>query len=766
MLSQELAYTIEAAFREAQKRRHAFFCVEHLLFALIFNEEISGIIRGCGGDSAALKRDLEEFFDKHVEKVPEQNADELGTTLEPDEPIQTPAVQRVLRNALMHAHSAGKKIITAQELFASIFTESESHAVFFLSKQNISRLDVLNYISHGVAKVPPLPSRSHAPEPAAEPREEGEEELHDGEDEDELPPGKILHRFTENVTAAARKGELDPIIGRTEEIERALRILSRRQKNNPLFLGEPGVGKTALASAIAQKIVSDEVPDALKGAEVFLLNIGSLIAGTKFRGEFEERLKRIIAELAEHKNPILFIDEIHTIVGAGATGTGSMDVANLMKPALANGKLRCIGSTTHEDYKKNIERDRALSRRFSVIDLREPSIEETVQILKGLRAKFESHHAVKYADAALKAAAELSAKHINDRFLPDKAIDVIDEAGAANNLLTPAKRRKSIGRGEIEEIVSTIARVPVRSVSGDDENVLKHLADKLKQRVFGQDRAVDAIALAIKRNRAGLKQEGKPVGCFLFAGPTGVGKTELAKALAHELGVQFHRFDMTEYMEKHAVARLIGAPPGYVGYEEGGQLTDLVRKHPYAVLLLDEIEKAHEDIYNILLQVMDDAVLTDSHGKKADFRNILLIMTTNAGSEKAAAIGFGAAKAGSNREEAIKRFFKPEFRNRLDETIYFNPLPIEVIEEIAVKFVRELEAQLRERKINFEVSAEARRWLAERGFDAVLGARPMARLIQVEIKNKLTEEILFGKLKRGGSVKLTVVDDALSFQIG
>jgi len=760
VLSTELAYALEAAFREAEQRKHAFFCLEHLLFALIFDPTIKGILKNCGGNIEELKRDLEEFFDNNIERVDKVSPEEKRLiNQEEGGPIQTPAVQRVLRHAIMHAHSAGKKIVTPSEVLVSIFNEADSHAVHFLQKQEIERLDVVNYISHGVSKLP-LPMGESE-------EEEGEIEEDDqtsGEDDDTPKrKGSALKAFCENLTQQAKQGELDPIIGREPEIDRALRILSRRQKNNPLFLGDPGVGKTALAGAIAQKIVDGDVPDGLKDAELFLLNIGSVVAGTKFRGEFEDRLKRIVTELSKLKNSIIFIDEIHTIVGAGATGTGSMDAANLLKPALASGKLRCIGSTTHEDFKKNIERDRALSRRFSVIDLKEPSIEQTVEILRGLRPRFEKHHKVKYSEAALKAAAELSAKHINDRFLPDKAIDVIDEAGAANSLLTPAKRRKQLGKTEIEAVVSTIARVPVRSVSGDDEKLLQDLEKNLLSRVFGQDKAVVALARAIKRSRAGLKQEGKPVGCFLFAGPTGVGKTELSKALAEELGVQFHRFDMSEYMEKHSVARLIGAPPGYVGYEEGGILTDLVRKHPYAVLLLDEIEKAHEDIYNILLQVMDEATLTDSHGKKADFRNIIIIMTSNAGSEKAAAIGFGKTGSSSNREEAIKKLFKPEFRNRLDETIYFAALELDIIEKIVDKFVAEMETQLKTRNISFELSKEARRWLAERGFDSILGARPMARLIQNEIKNHLTEEILFGKLKKGGKVKISLNQDKLKF---
>jgi len=519
-----------------------------------------------------------------------------------------------------------------------------------------------------------------------------------------------------------------------------------------------------MASALAQRIVSGEVPDTLKGAKIYTLNMGSLIAGTRFRGEFEERLRKVIDELSKIERAILHIDEIHTIVGAGATGTGSMDAANLLKPALASGKIRCIGSTTHDDYKKHFEKDRALNRRFSVIDLDEPSIAETVKILEGLKEKFEKHHNVEYSKPALRAAAELSAKHINDMFLPDKAIDVIDEAGAANKILPSKKRKKKLTEREIEKVVSAIAKVPIKNISGSDETTLKNLEAELMKIVFGQDKAVRSVALAIKRSRANLKGDGRPMGSFLFAGPTGVGKTELAKALSQVMSVPFHRFDMSEYMEKHSVARLIGAPPGYVGYEEGGILTDLVRKQPYAVVLFDEIEKAHEDVYNILLQVMDDAILTDTHGKKADFRNVIIIMTTNAGSEKAHSLGFGNLHSGDNREKAVKRMFKPEFRNRLDETIYFTSLPPEVIGMIVDKFIGELEAQLKERRVTFSLSDEAREWLTKKGFDPILGARPMDRLIQKEIKDPLADEILFGKLKKGGAVKIELIDGKISFQ--
>lgn len=757
MFTAEFGFALEAAYKEAVARRHAYFCLEHLLYALLFDEEVVMVLRGCAADVDEIKRDLENFFERQVEKIP---ASAAGRAEDGEAPVQTPAVERVLQSALLHMRSAGKDRISSADVLAAMFSEKDSHAVFALQKQEVSRLDILNFISHGITKNGSDFSTF-----------DGLEE-EDSEDESEIEPQEprrtrkgALDAFTEELTARAKEGLLDPVIGREQEVERALRILARRQKNNPLFLGDPGVGKTAMANAIARRIVAEEVPEVLHGARLFSLNIGSLIAGTKFRGEFEERLKRVVAELEQLENAILFIDEIHTIVGAGATGTGSMDAANLLKPALATGKLRCIGSTTHEDYKKSFERDRALSRRFSTIDLNEPSVEETVKILKGLKQHFETHHGVRYTEAALKAAAELSAKHINDRFLPDKAIDVIDEAGAANALLRERQRRKVIAEREIETVVSAIARVPVKNVSADDEELLRELEPRLGSSVFGQAAAVTAVARAIKRSRANLKGNNKPIGCFLFAGPTGVGKTELAKALARELGVSFHRFDMTEYMEKHAVARLIGAPPGYVGYEEGGQLSDLVRRQPYAVLLFDEIEKAHQDIYNILLQVMDDAILTDSKGKKVDFRNVVLIMTTNAGSEKAAAIGFGQQAAEGNREKAVKELFKPEFRNRLDEIVYFSPLPEEVIEKIVDKFVAELEEQLRERNVTFSLDSAARRYLAKIGFDPLLGARPMARAIQKEIKDPLADEILFGRLKKGGEVAITFANSKLQFKL-
>lgn len=760
MFSTSLGYTLEAAVREASQRKNAYFCIEHLLYALLFDAEVKEILYHCGANLDELRKSLEDFFDSEIEKTVAQ--DPVATSPHDIDPVQTPAVQRVLQQAIVHTHSAGKELITSKDVLVALFSEKESHAVFFLLEQGISKLDVTEYISHGVSKV----EDDELSGPISSDIDEDDDDEFSGEE----PPSSgskksLLARYCEDLTKLAAEDELDPVIGREAEITRAIKILCRRQKNNPLFLGDPGVGKTAVAHGIAQRIVKGEVPELLKGAQLFSLDVGTLIAGTKFRGEFEERLKAVVKELAGIPKAIVFIDEIHTIVGAGATGTGSMDAANLLKPALSSGKLRCIGSTTYEDYKKSFERDRALSRRFSTIELREPSVDETVEILEGNKSRFEDHHNIKYTSGALRAAAELSAKYITERCLPDKAIDVIDEAGAANNLLTPSKRKKSISAHDIELVVSTVAKVPITSISGTDEDRLKSLDEDLKKLVFGQDKAVAAVVRSIKRKRANIGLEDKPVGCFLFAGPTGVGKTELAKQLANLLGVPFHRFDMSEYMEKHTVAKFIGSPPGYVGYDEGGQLTDLVRKQPYAVLLLDEIEKAHQDIFNILLQVMDAATLTDSHGKKADFRNVILIMTTNAGSDAARTMGFGRGEAGSNREAAVKKLFRPEFRNRLDEIVEFAPLPQKIMEQIVDKNIRDLEIQLKTKKVQISLSKEARKWLAENGFSAELGARPMARLIQKEIKDPLTDELLFGKLKGGGEVKVDVKNGKVSLKL-
>ena len=746
----EMGHTLVAAFREAVKRGHAYFCVEHLLYALLFSPRVIEIIEQCAGDAESLRAALEDHFKQGIE-LRSSGADSESDV------IQTPAVQRVLSRAVMHARSAGKPDVGEDEVLVALFSEPDNFAAYLLAQQEITRLDVTSYISHGTSKI-------------GGGDEQLEWESDDEESEDSrLPKGKkrarALDLYTEDLSACAEKGTLDPVVGRDAEIERTIKVLARRQKNNPLFIGDPGVGKTAMAHAIAQRLASPQVPKALAGARLFSLNIGSLIAGTKFRGEFEERLKRVVQELREFEKPILFIDEIHTIVGAGATGSGSLDAANLLKPEISSGRLRCIGSTTHEDFKKNLEKDRALVRRFSVIDLIEPSVEQTIKILEGLKSKFEEHHQVKYQAKALRAASELSAKYITGRYLPDKAIDLLDEAGAANSLLVEGARKSSLGEREIEQVVAAIARVPIRTLSRSDSDNLRQLEEHIKSKIFGQDHAVSVVCRAVKRARAGLAAERRPTACFLFAGPTGVGKTELARVLSSEMGIAFHRFDMSEYMEKHTVARFLGAPPGYVGYEEGGALVDVVRKNPYAVLLLDEIEKAHADVFNVLLQLMDNAEVTDGQGRKADFRNIILIMTTNAGSEKSGSIGFGEQQAGMHRDRAVKQLFRPEFRNRLDETVYFEALPLAIVKNIVRKFLDEMEVQLKARGVLLDVSEDAVTWLAERGFDPQMGARPMARLIQREIKDRLSDQLLFGDLKRGGTVAVTKEGSELSVSL-
>ncbi|NBW41110.1 ATP-dependent Clp protease ATP-binding subunit ClpA [bacterium] len=760
VFSTELGYTLEAAWREASTRLHAYFTLEHLLLALLADPEVHKILKNCGATLQELKADLEEFLESHVETA-------TGSSAERAEPVQTPAVQRVLQRAILHMHSSGKQFITASEVLVATFSENDSHAVFFLRKQGLERIHILDYISHGIARDTDSDPRYEEDDRYSE-DEYIDEYSTDGDFYHDAPEARrrsALETYTENLSHAAESGELDPVIGREAEVERAIRILSRRQKNNPLFLGAPGVGKTAMAHAIALQILSGQIPEALRNAQVYSLHIGSLIAGTKFRGEFEDRIRNITRELLEQDNAILFIDEIHTIVGAGSTGTGSVDASNFLKPLLSKGTFRCIGSTTDEDYKKFFEKDRALTRRFTTIELEEPSSETTVKILEGLKERFEEHHAVKFSRSALRAAVELSAKHITDKALPDKAIDVLDEAGAANSIRLPSKRKKQITDTDIADVVSRIAKVPVKKLKGTDEQKLQDLEHTLKSKVFGQDDAIHAIVLAMKRARALLQSEAKPMGSFLFAGPTGVGKTELAKVLAQALGIHFHRFDMSEYMEKHAISRLLGAPPGYVGYEEGGQLTDLVRKHPYAVLLLDEIEKAHPDIFNVLLQVMDNAQATDNQGRKADFRNIILIMTTNAGSTAAKGIGFGKQESNDHREKAIKELFRPEFRNRLDDTIHFHSLPLPVVRSVVQKCIDELESQLSSQKVLFTLSPEALDWLAKHGFDEELGARPMARIIQKEIKDQLVDELLFGELRKGGTVLVDEKEGALVLSI-
>ena len=749
MIAKELEKILKLAFQEAKKRRHEFVCLEHLLYALLQDDEASRTIVKCGGDVEQLKKDLEEFFENNLEKLPAEMD---------RKPQETLSFHRVLQRAILHAQSAEKSEIHGGDILAALFREGDSHAAFLLQKQGITRFDVINYISHGISKV------------GDDEEEEGEELAEDEEKEDEgtRPSRDPLKAFTVNLVEEAKQGRIDPLIGRENEIQRTIHILCRRRKNNPIYVGDPGVGKTAIAEGLALKIHQQKVPDVLKGAVIYALDMGALLAGTKFRGEFEARLKGVLSALKKRPESILFIDEIHTVVGAGAASGSSMDASNILKPVLASGQLRCIGSATYHDYKSYFERDRALARRFQRIEIAEPSVEETYQILQGLKVHYEKHHGVIYSSPALRTAANLSAKHINDRRLPDKAIDVIDEVGASVKVLPPAKRKKIISPKDIEKIVATMAKIPPRSVSVSDKEQLGNLDRDLKLTVFGQDEAINTVASAIKLSRSGLSQPEKPIGCFLFLGPTGVGKTEVAKQLARTLGVEFLRFDMSEYMEKHTVSRLIGAPPGYVGFDQGGLLTDSVNKTPYAVLLLDEIEKAHPDLFNILLQVMDHATLTDNNGKKADFRNIILIMTTNVGSREISGspIGFGKTTNVGKGKEAMEKMFSPEFRNRLDATILFNSLSPEIIERVVDKFVMELDIQLNEKKVFLDLTPKGRSWLAKKGYDPVFGARPMARVIQTEIKRVLADEILFGRLQNGGKVEIDESEDKLTFNYG
>jgi ATP-dependent Clp protease ATP-binding subunit ClpA len=738
-ISRALEQAFSLAVNEARRRRHEFLSIEHIFYALLHDVQVVDILRHCGGDVVALKRDMESYLDQKVERLPEG----VEKTLQ-----QTLGFQRVVQRAAAHVQSAGKEEIDVENILVALFREPESHAAFLLAQQGVTRLDVVSYLSHGISKIP---QPTDARETAAEPEET------EGDEAGPMRPSrKPLQAFTTNLVELAAAGKIDPLIGREKEIERTIRVLCRRRKNNPVFVGDAGVGKTALAEGFALKVHQGEVPEKLRGVNVYALDMGALLAGTRFRGDFEQRLKDVLAALKKEPGAILFIDEIHTVVGAGATSGGSLDASNILKPALALGELRCIGATTYHDYKSFFERDRALARRFQKIEISEPTIDEAHQILKGLKSRYEQHHGVTYTDNALRSAAELAAKHINDRFLPDKAIDVIDEAGASAQVKPAAGTKKTVRTKDVEQVVATIAKIPPRSVSVDDRERLATLERDLKLTVFGQDEAIHTLVSAIKLSRAGLAHPEKPIGSFLFAGPTGVGKTEVAKQLATALGVRFLRYDMSEYMEKHTVSRLIGAPPGYVGFDQGGLLTDGIRRTPHAVLLLDEIEKAHPDLFNILLQVMDHATLTDNNGRKADFRNVILVMTTNAGSMEmaAAAIGFGGRSNADKGPRAIERLFTPEFRNRLDATVSFHSLSPEVVERIVDKFVMELDAQLNEKKVFLELTPAARRYLADKGYDPTFGARPMARLIQQEVKRALAEEILFGRLKDGGKATI------------
>ncbi len=734
MLSKDLEFTLTQAFHQARERRHEYMTVERLLLALLDNPSAAKVLRACGADEGRLRTDINLFIEETTPLVPTGEKRETQPTI---------GFQRVLQRAVFHVQSAGKKEVSGANVLVALFGEQDSQAVFLLNRQDISRLDVVNFISHGISKVP---------------GEGGEEETQGESGEERRPEGKEspspLESFTSNLNELARQGLIDPLIGRQNEIERTLQILCRRRKNNPLLVGEAGVGKTAIAEGLARRIVEEEVPEVLADAVIYALDLGALVAGTKYRGDFEKRLKAVIAQLRQQPKAILFIDEIHTIIGAGSASGGAMDASNLIKPVLASGDLRCIGSTTYQEFR-------------GIFDIGEPSVEDTVEILKGLKSRFEEHHQVSYTQPALRAAAELSAKHINDRHLPDKAIDVIDEAGAHVQLMPAAKRKKRIDVMDIERIVAKIARIPPKQVSSSDTDSLRNLDRDLKMVVFGQEAAIDTLTAAIRMSRSGLGQEEKPIGSFLFAGPTGVGKTEVTRQLARILGLQLIRFDMSEYMERHTVSRLIGAPPGYVGFDQGGLLTEEINRHPHAVLLLDEVEKAHPDVFNLLLQVMDHGTLTDNNGRKADFRHVVLVMTTNAGAAEASrpSIGFTEQDHATDGLEVLKRLFTPEFRNRLDAVIQFGALSPATIVNVVDKFLFELEQQLLEKKVSLTVDSEARAWLASRGYDARMGARPMSRIIREHIKKPLANELLFGQLVNGGSVRVKVEGEELGFEV-
>ncbi len=742
MFSKDLEQTIGQCYKDAKERRHEFMTVEHLLLALLDNPSAAAVLRACGAELGKLGQDLRAIINETVPTLPGGDDRDTQPTL---------GFQRVLQRAVYHVQSSGRKEVTGANVLVAIFSEKDSHAVYFLGQQDITRLDVVNYISHGVAKIGQDQQRQDAGEG---------KDSEDGNGEAKPNP---LAEYATNLNDMARIGKIDPLIGRADELERTIQVLCRRRKNNPLYVGEAGVGKTALAEGLAKRIVEGKVPDLLKDCVIYALDLGALVAGTKYRGDFEKRLKAVLAQLKQQSNAILFIDEIHTIIGAGSASGGTMDASNLIKPVLASGDLRCIGSTTYQEFRGIFEKDRALTRRFQKIDVVEPSIADTVEILKGLKSRFEEHHQVQYSLDALKAAVDLSVKHIGDRLLPDKAIDVIDEAGARQRLLPTSERKAIVDVAEIEYIVAKIARIPPKQVSASDRDVLRNLDRNLKMVVFGQDKAIDALTASIKMARSGLANPNKPIGCFLFAGPTGVGKTEVTRQLAMQLGIELIRFDMSEYMEAHSVSRLIGAPPGYVGYDQGGLLTEKITKHPHSVLLLDEIEKAHPDVFNILLQVMDRGALTDTNGREANFKNVIVVMTTNAGAAQAArrSIGFTQQDHSSDAMEVIRRTFTPEFRNRLDAIIQFAALDFEHILRVVDKFLIELETQLQDRHVSLSASAEARRWLAEHGFDPQMGARPMARVIQDHVKRPLADELLFGRLVSGGRVTLEVVDDQL-----
>jgi ATP-dependent Clp protease ATP-binding subunit ClpA len=737
MIAQELEVSLHMAFVEARQKRHEFITVEHLLLALLDNPSAAEVLRACAANIEELRREVAGFIDQHTPTVAGDSEIDTQPTL---------GFQRVIQRAILHVQSSGKKEVNGANVLVAIFGEKDSHAVYFLQKQSVSRLDVVNFISHGITKTPQPAGKG---ETTTEPETEAPQQA------------SALDNFTQNLNQLALTGKIDPLIGRDKELERVIQTLCRRRKNNPLLVGEAGVGKTAIAEGLALRIAANRVPEILAGATVYALDMGALLAGTKYRGDFEQRLKAVLKQLIDDPQAILFIDEIHTLIGAGAASGGTLDASNLLKPALSSGTVKCIGATTYNEFRGVFEKDHALSRRFQKIDVNEPSVDETVSILRGLKTRFEEHHGIKYSAAAITNAAELSAKYITDRHLPDKAIDVIDEAGAAQRILPKSKQKKVIGKQEIEEIVAKIARIPPQHVSADDRSALKNLDRDLKSVVFGQDPAIDALTRAIKMSRSGLGSPVKPIGSFLFSGPTGVGKTEVARQLAYCMGIELIRFDMSEYMERHAVSRLIGAPPGYVGFDQGGLLTEAVTKKPHAVLLLDEIEKAHPDVFNILLQVMDHGTLTDNNGRKADFRNVVIVMTTNAGAEalQKTSIGFTSNKQAGDEMADIKRMFSPEFRNRLDAIISFKALDNEIILRVVDKFLMQLEGQLHEKKVEAIFTDALRAWLAEKGFDPLMGARPMARLIQDTIRAALADELLFGRLAQGGRVTIDLDDD-------
>jgi ATP-dependent Clp protease ATP-binding subunit ClpA len=744
MIAHELEVSLHAAFVDARQKRHEFITVEHLLLALLDNPSAQEVLKACAAKVDDLRKSLTEFIEQHTPIVAGDGEVNTQPTL---------GFQRVIQRAILHVQSSGKKEVMGANVMVAIYGEKDSHAVYYLHQQGVSRLDVVNFISHGISKAAPQnPEKAEA----------------EGETAEGTESGGALEQFTQNLNQHAADGKIDPLIGREHEVERVIQILCRRRKNNPLLVGEAGVGKTAIAEGLAKRVVDGDVPEILAKAQVYALDMGALLAGTKYRGDFEQRLKAVLKQLHDNPDAILFIDEIHTLIGAGSASGGTLDASNLLKPALSSGQLKCIGATTYQEFRGVFEKDHALSRRFQKIDVNEPSVPETIEILKGLKSRFESHHGVKYTSTALTTAAELSAKYINDRHLPDKAIDVIDEAGAAQRIAPKSKQKKTIGKTEIEEIIAKIARIPARNVSSDDRNALKTLERDLKSVVFGQDKAIEALAAAIKMARSGLGPTTKPIGSFLFSGPTGVGKTEVAKQLAFILGVELIRFDMSEYMERHAVSRLIGAPPGYVGFDQGGLMTEAVTKQPYSVLLLDEIEKAHPDIFNVLLQVMDHGTLTDNNGRKADFRNVVIIMTTNAGASELSktSIGFTIDKKAGDEMAEIKRMFTPEFRNRLDATISFSPLNETIILQVVDKFLMQLEAQLSEKKVEVTFTEALKKYLAKNGFDPLMGARPMSRLIQDTIRRALADELLFGRLAGGGRVTIDVgADDKVRLDI-